>query len=454
MWCLAAALPLPKTINLSLDNADERFAHLPKMPPLPFSASRLVLTYATIPTSMLLSHLSLTNFRNFIRLEADFQGGSTILVGANAQGKTSLLEAIYYLAGATSPHATSDRQLINFLTLKETLPFARIAAEFHLKDRLQRIEIRIILEPIGPLGEIRLKKEVLINGLKKRVGDLSGIFNVVMFLPQDMRIIEGPPEGRRRSLDFTLTQADPAYAAARQEYAKVLTQRNALLKQLQERNAVQDELAFWDEQIADHGATIMRSRAVALNELEEITSKIHTQLTRSSERLRLIYKPSYLPDTSPEYQLDLPLETTLDLSTTSWEKLRTGLRSALQDTRRIEIQRGMTLLGPHRDDIRIHANGIDLHLYGSRGQNRTAMLAAKLGEVEWLLKKTGDWPVLLLDEVLAELDRDRREDLLSRLETAHQAILTAADLSMFTESFQEKAIVWQISGGRILSSTE
>jgi DNA replication and repair protein RecF len=142
---------------------------------------------------MLLSHLSLTNFRNFVRLEADFPTGSTILVGANAQGKTSLLEAIYYLAGATSPHAASDRQLINFLSLKETLPFARIVAEFHLQGRLQRIEIRIVLEPVGPFGEVRMKKEILINGLRKRVSDLSGLFNVVMFLPQDMRIIEGSP---------------------------------------------------------------------------------------------------------------------------------------------------------------------------------------------------------------------------------------------------------------------
>jgi len=403
---------------------------------------------------MLLSHLSLTNFRNFARLETDFQNGSTILVGANAQGKTSLLEAIYYLAGATSPHAASDRQLINFLTLKETLPFARIVAEFHLQGRLQRIEIRIVLEPVGPFGEVRMKKEILINGLKKRVSDLSGLFNVVMFLPQDMRIIEGSPEARRRSLDFTLTQADPSYAVTRLEYAKVLSQRNALLKQLQERNSVQDELAFWDEQIADHGATLMRARSLALSELEEFTSTIHSQLTRSRERLRLIYQPSYLPDSSPKDQLGLPLETTIDMSSISWEQLRTGLKSALQSTRKSEIQRGMTLLGPHRDDIRFHANAIDLHLYGSRGQNRTAMLAAKLGETEWLLQRRGDRPVLLLDEVLAELDQDRRDDLLSRLESAHQAILTSADLSMFTDTFQKKATIWQISEGRILPSIQ
>lgn len=407
------------------------------------------MTHATIPTIMLLSHLSLTNFRNFIRLEADLPRGSTILVGANAQGKTSLLEAIYYLAGATSPHTTSDRQLINFLALQETTPFSRIVAEFHQRDRLQRMEIRIILESISPIGELRLKKEIFINGLKKRVGDLAGNFNVIMFLPQDMQVIEGPPEARRRSLDFTLAQADPSYANTRQEYSKVLPQRNALLKQLQERNAVHDELAFWDERIADLGATIIRLRAVALNELEELVSEIHNELTRSGERLRLIYKPSYFPGKIPENQLGLPLESTLDISTFSWEELRSGLRTALQETRRQEIQRGMTLLGPHRDDIRIHANGIDLHLYGSRGQNRTAMLATKLGEVEWLLKRTGEWPVLLLDEVLAELDPHRREDLLARLGSVHQAILTSADLAMFGEDFQRQSTIWEISAGKI-----
>jgi DNA replication and repair protein RecF len=303
-------------------------------------------------------------------------------------------------------------------------------------------------------GELRVRKEILINGLKKRVSELSGQFTVVMFLPQDMYVIEGPPEARRRSLDFTLSQADPAYAVARQEYAKVLSQRNALLKQLQERNSVNDELAFWDEQIANYGATLMRARGLALSELEEISARIHTELTRNGERLHLRYTPSYLPEFPLEDQPTLPMETTLDYGSISWEDLRLGLRSALQKNRKGEIQRGMTLLGPHRDDIRIHANAIDLHLYGSRGQNRTAMLATKMGEAEWLLKKTGKSPILLLDEVLAELDPERREDLLRRLETTSQVILTAADLTMFTKAFQAQATIWKISGGRILPYLE
>jgi DNA replication and repair protein RecF len=398
---------------------------------------------------MLLAHLSLTNFRNFVRLERDLPAGATILVGANAQGKTSLLEAIHYLAGATSPHSTNDRQLINFLSLQEPAPFCRIVAEFQRMDRLHRIEIRIRLEPTGSLGDHRLRKEILINGLKKKVGDLAGMFNVVMFLPQDMRVIEGPPDVRRRQLDFTLSQADPIYAQSRQEYAKVLSQRNALLKQLQDRNQVNDEITFWDEKLTNLGATLMLSRARALYELEQIVAKIHTELTRTSERLRMIYKPAYDPDPNPQGQLGLPLETTLDWNKLSREKLQEGFLKALSRTRRDEIRRGMTLIGPHRDDFRIHANGIDLHLYGSRGQNRTAMLAMKLGEVEWLQSRTGEWPVLLLDEVLAELDPERRQDLLARLATVNQALLTSADLKMFTEEFRQQSTIWEISAGTI-----
>ena len=402
-----------------------------------------------MPSIMLISHLSLTNFRNFIRLERDLPEGSTILVGANAQGKTSLLEAIHYLAGATSPHSTNDRQLINFLSLQETTPFARIVAEFRRQDRLHRIEIRIRLESTGTLGEHRLRKEILINGLKKKVGDLSGLFNVVMFLPQDMGVIEGSPDGRRRYLDFTLSQADPVYAQTRQEYAKVLTQRNALLKHLQERNLINDEMTFWNEKIADLGATLMLSRAHALLELEQTVTQIHTELTRNDERLRLVYKPSYDPEPKPQGQLGLPMESNMDWTKLSREKIKFGFLEALQASRRDEIRRGMTLLGPHRDDFRFMVNGIDLHLYGSRGQNRTAMLAVKLAEVEWLHTRTGEWPVLLLDEVLAELDPVRRADLLMRLQTVHQALLTSADLMMFSEDFREGATIWEISAGTI-----
>jgi DNA replication and repair protein RecF len=405
----------------------------------------------SLPT-MLLSHLSLTHFRNFKRLEVEFPRGATILVGANAQGKTSLLEAVNYLVGATSPHTTNDRQLINFLAMQENPPFTRIVAEVQRQDRIHRIEIRIVLEAINALGEQRLRKEIIINGLKKKVGDLSGQFNAVMFLPQDMHVIEGPPETRRRYLDFTLSQADPTYARTRLDYAKVLSQRNALLKQLQDRRADGDELAFWDERISDLGASLMHARAIALHELEGIVTGIHNELTRSDERLRLEYTPSFNPADSPGSQLGLPIQDILDWRSIPREALRTGLLEALTASRRKEIRRGMTLLGPHRDDIQISVNSINLHLYGSRGQNRTAMLAIKLSEVEWLNQRTGEWPILLLDEVLAELDPHRREDLLARLSSSRQTLLTAADLMMFNEEFQKGATILHIHAGTITPS--
>lgn len=399
---------------------------------------------------MQLNHLSLTNFRNFARLEIDIPGGATILVGANAQGKTSLLEAIYFLTGASATHATSDRQLINFLAQEQPQAYARLVAEVEAHDRLQRIEIRLTLEDQG--GVRRPRKEILINGLKRRMRELAGTFNAVIFLPQDMEIVEGSPGNRRRYLDSTLIQADPTYAAAMSDYGKVLSQRNALLKSL-ERN--QDhQLEFWNDQLSDHGATIIRARALALHELERIAAPIQEQLTREKEDLQLRYLPSFDPLAMPAGQLGLALDSYLDRTTISREQIRKGLLSTLEGMRADEIARGMTLIGPHRDDFSLLSKGIDLRLYGSRGQNRTAMLALKLAEIEWLRERTGEMPILLLDEVLAELDADRREDLLNRVRSARQAVLTAADLSMFTESFRQNASIWQVHAGTVRSATQ
>lgn len=394
---------------------------------------------------MHLTYLSLTNFRNFIRLETDIPTGSLLLVGANAQGKTSLLEAIHYLTGTGSPHTPSDRQLINFLALQEPTPFARIVAEVRRQDRLHRIEIRLILDSGGKVGEQRLRKEILVNGIKRRVRDLTGVFNAVIFLPQDMNVIEGSPSQRRRLLNSVISQADPTYAEALSEYRKILTQRNALLKQLQERSTDSDELSFWDDQLCDHAAVIIRARAIALNELENLAGPIHQELTRGLETLRLDYTPAYDPASQPQGQLGTPMESRV----IGLEVARKGMLATLQLTRDEEIARGMTLTGPHRDDFHFRVNGIDLHGYGSRGQNRTAILSVKLSEVDWLLQRTDEHPVLLMDEVMAELDPERRQDLLTKVNAAQQTILTAADLMMFSEEFSRGATVWQVVSGTI-----
>ena len=350
---------------------------------------------------MRVRHLSLTNFRLYARLEADLPAGPLILVGANAQGKTSLLEAIYYLATAQSHHAASDRQLINFLALSETQPFAKIVAEVARGDELKRIDIRLILDPGGnpaerPLrsasgtfggaggGEARLRKEFYLNGVKKRLSELAGLVNVVLFLPQDLAMIEDAPADRRRYLDLTLCQVNPAYNFALGEYGKVLTQRNALLKLLQDNpghGGAEAQLDFWDVQLCEYGALIIAARTAALADLEALASPLHRDLTAGSDGLRLAYHPAFDPAAPSNGQIGLPLDVPVHRVGILEAEIQERLKQKLRATRAEEIARGATLSGPHRDEVRFIANGIDVGTYGSRGQARTAVLALKLAEM-------------------------------------------------------------------------
>ncbi len=405
--------------------------------------------YATIARPMRLTNLSLTNFRNFVRLEAEFSPGVTLLVGSNAQGKTSLLEAVHYLTGAANPHTRNDRDLVNFLALQQQQPFARLAAEVQRADRMQRIEIRILLDNGSTPGELRARKQVLLNGVKKRVRDLSGVFNAVLFVPQDLRVLEGPPSERRRYLDGALSQADPVYAHNSTEYAKVLAQRNALLKQIPEAQTNSDQLEFWDKQLVELAADLVRSRALALRELQDLAAPFHHSLTRGEETLRIEYSPA-IGDAAPrDGQLAMSLDDGPDWATIQRAEIRERIQSALEGSRQEEIARGMTLSGPHRDDFAFLADGVDLRTYGSRGQNRTAILAAKLAEVEWLKQRSGAWPVLLLDEVLSELDVERREALLACVVKVQQALVTTTDLAMFNQDLLGQVVIWRVASGSL-----
>ena len=411
---------------------------------------------------MYLTHLSLSEFRNFSRLDQDVPRGPLLLVGSNAQGKTSLLEAIYFLATFESFHATSDRQLVNFLANRQPLVVARIVADFKRSDsdktrvKTQRLEIRLILEPNGGNGS-RLKKEVLLNGVRKKVGEVIGQFNAVLFLPQMLRIVEGSPEERRRYLNLALSQVYPGYAQALSEYNQVITQRNALLKRLAENgwdaSASEAQLLYWDGLLAARGALLIHTRTQAVLELERLAAHIHLDLTRGQEVLRLDYQPSYDPLPQPAAQFMLPLDAPLDRSHLSLEKIQQGFIQRLASLRQEEISRGVTTIGPHRDELRFLANGIDQGTYGSRGQARTLLLSLKLAEVDWMRQKTGQWPVLLLDEVLAELDPLRRQDLLNRLAQCEQALLTTTDLDLFSQEFVNRAQLWRVEAGRVVTVT-
>lgn len=398
---------------------------------------------------MHLNHLSLTNFRNFSRLDVEVPSGPIIVVGDNAQGKTSLLEAVYFLATFVSFQASGERQLINFISAREPLAVARLIGDYSSGDASHRIEVRVIQEPNGLAPLLRVRKEVLVDGVKRKLSEAVGMFNAVLFLPQMMAVVDGAPEERRRYLNLALAQVLSTYPETLSDYTKALTQRNALLKQLSERGGDPGQMIYWDEQLGQAGAQLIHARIRAIQELEILAARQHRELTRGDEVLRLCYQPSYDPLPSPPGQFTLPFDAPVDRSRLPVDEIRLGFLKKLDSVRSEEIARGVTLYGPHRDEMRFLSNGIDLGIYGSRGQVRTAMLALKLAEVSWMKEKTGHWPVLLLDEVLAELDTQRRSDLLSRLVEARQVLLTTTDLDLFEPEFVRAGKVWCIRAGRL-----
>ena len=246
-----------------------------------------------------------------------------------------------------------------------------------------------------------------------------------------------------------MAQVMPQLALALSEYSRTLSQRNALLKQLAERGGDAQQLSYWDEQLSGLGAQIIYFRIQALRDLERLARRAHAELTRAQEVLRLDYQPSFDPLPGHPMQYTLPMDAPVDRSGISLEKIQQGFRDCLERVRNEEIARGVTTIGPHRDELRFLGNGVDLGTFGSRGQARTAMLSLKLAEVAWMRERSGQWPVLLLDEVLAELDLQRREDLLQRLTESEQAVLTTTDLNLFSPDFVKKASLWHIHSGRL-----
>lgn len=398
---------------------------------------------------MYLTRLSLTNFRIFSRLDIDIPRRVTLLVGDNGQGKTTVLEAIYYISTFTSFQAAVDRQLISFAASTEPLAVARIVAEFVRSGQPQKMEIRVIQESNGN-GGLRSRKEILVNDVKRSAQESIGFFNSVLFLPQMMRILEGGPDERRKYLNLMISQAVPDYARALSDYHQAVTQRNALLKQLGERGGDQDQLLYWDDLISQRGAQIMQARIRTIDEIEKVAAEIHQQLTQNQEVMRLVYQPAFDPAGQENGQAALPMAVDVSWEKLSVEDIYSGMMNRLARIRREEIARGSTTIGPHRDEMRVLSNRIDLSDFGSRGQARTALLALKLAEVKWLYQKAGSWPVLLLDETLAELDQKRRSDLLNALRDCEQAILTTAEKDQFGQEFLQPNSVWQVHGGRVV----
>jgi DNA replication and repair protein RecF len=380
---------------------------------------------------MRVTRLTLHNFRNYVRLDLALPPGVSVLVGDNAQGKTNLLEAIYYLATTRSPHAGSDREVVNWLTAEqEPLPYARLVGQ--VLRGANELAIEITLTQQANNGA-RYRKQIRLNGVAKRAMDLLGQLNVVLFLPEDIALVSGSPSGRRRYLDATLCQIDPVYCRSLARYNRIVTQRNALLRDLRERGGDHAQLGYWDEQLVEHGTTLVSRRWQAVVALDELARGVHDEITGKGEQLRLRYESS------------VEVEDSAGRDTVS-----TRFHDQLQALRRREVAAGMTLVGPHRDEMRFVVDGIDAGVYGSRGQQRTAALALKMAEVEMMRTETGEHPVLLLDDVLSELDEHRRGFLLHSLENGtEQAIITTTDLQALPDSFLQVCHLWRVRMGQL-----
>ncbi len=424
---------------------------------------------------MYLTKLSLTNFRNYSHLELDLAPGLTLLHGNNAQGKTNLLEAIFYLATARSPHAGAERELIRWGAASEPIPFARVEAQVD-KQTGERVNLEIVLVSARPDEKTRgaaeetqpqsnrVSKRIKVNGINKRTLDLLGQINVVLFLPEDLDLVFGAPSERRRYLDTTLSQIDSKYGRALSQYGQVLEQRNALLRDFRladtsrsnraldvstsrrERSFNPLELETWDQKLVEAGSYIVARRAQAVADYNQLVADIHPQLTEKRELLQIVYQPTFpLEGKAPAHQMTLGL----DEIETPLQNVAARFRQQLAVLRQRELGSGMTLVGPHRDDLRFLVDNIDMITFASRGQGRTIALSLKMAEMELMRAETGEEPILLLDDVMSELDKPRRAALSHLITSASQAIISACDLDDFSEELLARARLVQVKAGQL-----
>ncbi len=378
------------------------------------------------------SRLTLQNFRNFADLDMELCPGRTVLYGGNAQGKTNVLEATYMLATARSTRATHEREIIKWEALEEEIPFARVRGEVDRADGAVRLEIVVQLARgqiadglSGRNDSGQLQKRVRVNGVPRRAGDLLGQMTAVLFAPQDLELVHGSPSGRRRYLDMTLSQVDRSLFRELQRYARVLPQRNSLLRAIRDRRAGPDELPFWDRELVEAGSFIVSRRMEAFESLNVLTKAAHNELTHGEE-IELRYLPSV--SASPS---DVPA----------------AFEAGLAAAREKELLQGVSLVGPHKDDFQFLMGGHDMGAFGSRGQQRTAALALKLAEAQFITDCTGQSPVLLLDDAFSELDGHRRSYLQARTAGWEQTIMTTADPDSIGQEVLAGATMVELVGG-------
>ncbi|HLP90252.1 MAG TPA: DNA replication/repair protein RecF [Nostocaceae cyanobacterium] len=372
---------------------------------------------------MYLKTLHLRQFRNYQEQKVDFTAAKTILVGNNAQGKSNLLEAVELLATLRSHRLARDRDLI--------------------KDGEAIAQIQASLERITGTSELTLtlrrnaRRTVAINGeTVRRQMDFLGVLNAVEFSSLDLELVRGSPEVRRNWLDTLLIQLEPIYAHILQQYNQVLRQRNAFLKSHVDTSlkSIQSELAIWDAQLVTAGIKVIRRRNRAIQRLTPIATAWHTNISGSMENLLINYAPN------------------VSLVQNQPEELPSNFFSQLQQRTVAELQRGTTLVGPHRDEIELVINQTPARQYGSQGQQRTLVLALKLAELQLIEEVVKDPPLLLLDDVLAELDLSRQNQLLDAIQDRFQTLITTTHLGSFDSQWLKSSQILFVKAGEISST--
>ncbi|MCK6565931.1 MAG: DNA replication/repair protein RecF [Dehalococcoidia bacterium] len=383
---------------------------------------------------MFISELQITNYRNYVRAGISLDRGLNLFVGDNAQGKSNLLEAIYLLSTLRSSRASSDADLVRRDIIGSEFPVARLECQVDRSAGNLHLEVAIVGRTTD--ASHRAGKRVRVNGVPRRASDAVGQLCAVLFSTLDIEIVAGPPLLRRRYLDMMISQVDRGYLRAMQRYAKVLQQRNSLLKRVQAREASAGELNFWDQELAHAGGIIMKARADALGSLVPEAAHQMQRLSDGQESLHLTYRPSLggLDDSS------LPIDET------EWIA---RMLKALTVLRGREIGAGATIIGPHRDDVTIEIDGMPADAYASRAQQRIAALSLRLAEASYLRNVLGDDPVVLLDDVLSELDARRRKGVLEFFDNFQQTIVTTAEPDRVREVMTRASGRFIVSAGAL-----
>ncbi|MFD0716183.1 DNA replication/repair protein RecF [Paenibacillus sp. GCM10027626] len=367
---------------------------------------------------MYLKSVQLQQYRNYEQLELQTDSQVNLFVGPNAQGKTNLLEAIFVLALTKSHRTSKDKELIGWQAAN-----ARIRGE--VDKKYGALTLDLILSTQG--------KKAKINGLEQRkLSDFVGALNVVMFAPEDLEIVKGTPGIRRRFLDMEIGQVQPGYLHTLGQYAKVLVQRNNYLKTSHSGGSQQAMLDIWNMQLAEYGVKIMKKRQSFIHKLQTWAEQIHSGITGGAEALTIVYRPSF----------DAELE---EEESVLFEQFMIKL-SQVKDQ---ELRRGMTMVGPHRDDLAFFINGKEAQIYGSQGQQRTTALSLKLAEIELIHEEIGEYPLLLLDDVLSELDQRRQTQLIETFQNKVQTFITTTGLESVDISKLTDSRIYHVRDGQV-----